>query len=229
MTKVKICGFCEVEHALAAAEAGVDFVGIVFASSRRQITPERAKEIVLAIKGLERCPFTVGVFVNTPAQEVNGTANYCGLDLVQLSGDESWEYCLAIERPIIKAVHTPNHRSSDEVLADLELGRKVLGARGFTCLLDSGGGGAYGGTGQAFDWRVAGEVSHRFPVIVAGGLTPENVEQAIRVTTPWGVDVSSGVETRGRKDTLKIRAFVEAVREWERERGATENLGNRPL
>lgn len=212
MPRVKICGISEVEHALVAAEAGADYVGMVFAASRRQITPERAKEIVLAIKALEHPPFTAGVFVNTPAREVNSIATYCGLDLVQLSGDESWEYCLTIERPIIKAVRVPGHRSSDEILARLELGRRVLGAREFTCLLDSGAAGVYGGTGQAFDWEVTGEVSRRFRVIIAGGLTPENVGQAIRVATPWGVDVSSGVETGGEKDSLKIRAFVEAAR-----------------
>ena len=212
MTRVKICGISEIEHALAAAEAGADFVGMVFAPSKRQIAPERGREIVLAIGGLEHPPLTVGVFVNTPAQEVNIIASYCRLDFVQLSGDEPWEYCLAMERPVIKAVRVPNRRSSKEILAHLELGRGVLGAERFTCLLDSGGEGSYGGTGQAFDWGVAAEVSRRFQVIIAGGLTPENVGQAIRVAMPWGVDVSSGVETGGRKDTLKIGAFVEAVR-----------------
>lgn len=213
MTRVKICGISRVEHALAAAEYGADFIGVVFAPSKRQVTPEKAKEIVCAVKSLEHPPLTVGVFVNVSASEVNGAAGYCGLDLVQLSGDESWEYCLAIEKPVIKAVHVPVYTSGKEIASYLALGRRILGTKLPPCLLDSGGNGVYGGTGQAFEWRVAGEVSKEFPVIIAGGLTPVNVTQAIARARPWGVDVSSGVETGGIKDTAKIRAFIEAVRQ----------------
>ncbi len=212
MTKVKICGIGEAEHALVAAQAGADFVGMVFASSKRQITPYVAKDIVCTVKDMERHPLTVGVFVNTPAEEVNRITRLSGLDLVQLSGDESWDYCLAIEKPIIKAIHVSDYESSREILSYLELGRKTLGVRPFILLLDSGGKGVYGGTGETFDWRMAGEVPKEFPVMLAGGLTPENVRKSIELAMPWGVDVSSGVETGGRKDILKIRAFVEAVR-----------------
>ncbi|MFH0847684.1 MAG: phosphoribosylanthranilate isomerase [Chloroflexota bacterium] len=213
MTKVKICGVREVTHALSAAEAGADFVGFILAPGRRQVSPEMAKEIVAALKGLEHPPLTVGVFVNAKAEEVNRIVRFAGLDMVQLSGDESWEYSLAIDRPITKVVHVPDYKSSRELMSHLELGRRTLGERPFIPLLDSGGSGAYGGTGEVFDWEVVGDIPEEFTAVVAGGLTPENVGELVRRTKPWGVDVSSGVETEGRKDSLKIRAFLEAVRQ----------------
>ena len=212
MTKVKICGISEAEHALAAAEAGADFIGLVFAPSKRQVTVDKAREIILALKRLPSPPLVVGVFVNTPAHEVNRIADYCRLDWVQLSGDEPWEYCKDIERPIIKAIHVPNWEHEEEILDNLSIGQKLLKGRAFICLLDSHVEGSYGGTGQTFDWGLAGQVSQRFTVIIAGGLSAENVGQAIRLVQPWGVDVSSGVETDGVKDISKIKTFIEAVR-----------------
>lgn len=224
MTRVKICGITETVHALAAAEAGADFIGLVFAPSKRLVDAERAKEIITAMKGRaergERKILTVGVFVNTPAAEVNRIAEYCELDRVQLSGDETWDYLTDIERPVIKAVRVRRPQGSEDVLAELAPGYQLRGAD-FVCLLDSQVEGSYGGSGQAFDWRVAREAAERFPVIIAGGLSAENVGQAIRLARPWGVDVSSGVESEGVKDISKINAFIAAVRQ------ADEALGEK--
>jgi len=211
MTRVKICGISEVAHALAAVEAGADFIGMVFAPSKRQVALKRAKEIALAVKSLSPHPVVVGVFVNTAAAEVNRTADYCGLDWVQFSGDEPWEYFKQVERPFIKAIRVSMGAVAEEVLAEIGLGHKLL-QRDFIVLLDSHVEGSYGGTGQAFDWGLAAQVAERVPVIIAGGLSAENVSQAIKLVRPRGVDVSSGVESEGVKDAAKIRDFVLAAR-----------------
>ncbi len=216
MTRVKICGITQTTHALAAADAGADFIGLVFAPSKRLVDVEQAKEIVTAVKGHgERKILTVGVFVNAPAAEVNRIAQYCGLDRVQLSGDEPWDYLSDIERLVIKAVRVRRGQSSQDILAELAPGYQMLGA-GFMCLLDCYATGSYGGSGKAFDWRVAREAAQRFPVIMAGGLSAQNVGEAVRLTRPWGVDVSSGVESKGVKDIVRIKAFIEAVRKADR-------------
>ena len=211
MTRVKICGIKEEVHALAAAEAGADFIGLVFARSQRQVTPAQAEKIASAVKKSGNTPEVVGVFVNMPAAEVNRIADFCHLDWVQLSGDESWDYCKELAKPIIKVVRIGERQQPDGICADLAAGEKVLTQK-HIYLLDSQAKGRYGGTGKTFDWSLARQVAEQFPVIIAGGLTPENVAQAIEMAAPWGVDVSSGVETGGIKDIGKIRAFIEAVR-----------------
>ena len=211
MTRVKVCGIADPAHALAAADLGADFVGMVFAASPRQVSVERAREIALALKELRAPPQLVGVFVNTPASEVNRVAAQCQLDCVQLSGDESWDYVRSIRAQVIRAIRVRHEQAGPELTAIIESGL-ASGAAEFLCLLDCHVEGSYGGTGRAFDWAVARQVAQRYPVILAGGLTPDNVAEAVRSARPWGVDVSSGVETNGIKDVSKIRAFIEAVR-----------------
>ena len=212
MTRVKICGIRDKTHALAAVEAGADFIGLVFAPSRRQVSPQKALPLVEVVRGLGSRPAVVGVFVNAPAQEVNHIAEYCQLDWVQLSGDETWQYCQELKKAIIKVIHVSSGQKTDEILADIETGYQLLPEKELVCLLDSRVGGAYGGTGHVFNWQLAREVSVRFPVMIAGGLTSANVGQLVREVQPWGVDVSTGVESNGLKNASKIRAFVKAVR-----------------
>jgi len=209
VTCIKICGISEEVHALAVLKAGADLIGLVFAPSPRQVTLAQAEKIVAVVRQGSSEVGIVGVFVNKPAAAVNKIADSCNLDWVQLSGDESGEYCSEITSPIIKAIRVGEQQRVQNELNAME---EALAMREHLYLLDSQVKGKYGGTGETFGWNQARKISDKFPVIVAGGLTAENVAEAIRITAPWGVDVSSGVETDGRKDTAKIRTFIEAVR-----------------
>ncbi len=219
MTRVKICGLKEKSHALAAAEAGADFVGLVFAPSQRQVTPAQAEKIAAAIKQSGCATEVVGVFVNMFAPAVNETAASCGLDWVQLSGNESWEYCRNITKPVIKVIRVSRRQSPREICTPLQEGAKILARRKHVYLLDPKVRGKYGGTGVTFNWKLAQPAAERFPVMVAGGLTPENVAQVIRMVAPWGVDVSSGVEVDEVKHNARIRAFIAAARRTDAEQG----------
>ena len=220
MTRVKICGITDKANALAAVEAGADFIGLVFAPSKRQISPARAREIADAVKKSSTVTKLVGVFVNAPVFQVNEIADFCALDVIQLSGNESWEDCRKIASPVVKAVRV-GRESSQGICAELSAASRLLAGRRFVTLLDSKVEGKYGGTGETFAWDLAREVAKKFTVIVAGGLDPKNVASLIRRVAPWGVDVSSGVETGGVKDIAKMKAFIEAVRKANEERQAT--------
>ncbi len=214
MTRVKICGIKSEVHALAAAEAGADFIGLVFTRSPRQITPFQANKIVAALKkGQKPVPEVVGVFVNTPVHVVNRIAEFCSLDRVQLSGDENMAYCREITHAIIKVMRVSRNYQAEQVCLDLAAWSKILSGQKHLFLLDSYDRERYGGTGLQLDWDVAGSIAKKFKVIIAGGLTPENVAVAIKTVRPWGVDVSSGVETEGEKDVKKIKKFIKAVRD----------------
>jgi phosphoribosylanthranilate isomerase len=200
--RVKICGISDVSSALVASEAGADAIGLIFAPSRRQVTPQRAREITAALP-----PFVskVGVFVDEDHHRIEDLASACGLQAVQLHGAESPEFCEGFGVPVIKAIRVKD-ASSLEGLSDYRVS---------AFLLDTYDASALGGTGKAFDWSLAARATQIHRVILSGGLTPENVMSALTRVHPYGVDVSSGVETDGTKDHGKIRAFIRRVREWE--------------
>jgi phosphoribosylanthranilate isomerase len=212
MTKIKICGIKTEEQAIAAARAGADFIGVMLAPSPRQVTPDIAVKIKAALKKRKATIEVVGVFVNVHAGTVNRIAEMCGLDRVQLSGDEPWEYCRDIDRPMIKAVRISRNNPAGQVIKDIKYGMKILSGHEINIHLDTSVPERYGGTGLKFDWDLAVPIARKFPVIIAGGLNPDNVAEAIKIISPWGVDVSTGVETRGIKDLRKIKKFIEAVR-----------------
>jgi len=208
MTQVKICGITDVETAGLCARLGADFIGLVFADSHRRVTPEQAMEMTHHLFALPKRPKIVGIFVNAPAYEVNDVAAYCHLDRVQLSGDEDEDYCHRIERPLIQVTHIGQGRAVEEIES------RIAAARPRTIhLLDRRSLEAYGGSGERFDWSILGELNPALPLMVAGGLSPENVGELIMRYHPWGVDISSGVETHGHKDPVKILAFIRTVRE----------------
>lgn len=213
MTRIKICGLSRMEDAIA----GADFIGLVFAPGRRQVSLDKARRLAEAFRRLSPVPEVVGVFVNSPVDEVNRTAAYCLLDRVQLSGNEDGDYCRRIERPIIKVVHVAATTEADHILKELEAIRRLELENDPIYMLDTKTGAAFGGSGRVFDWRLAAAAAARFPVLIAGGLSPANVSRLIEQVRPWAVDVSSGVETNGRKDTAKIMNFIEAVRNADKE------------
>ncbi len=212
MTKIKICGITEAHQAVAAAEAGADYIGMVFARSSRQINPNRAARIVHAVKQTIESSQTVGVFVNSTVIDINFIAESCRLDWVQLSGDESWEFCQQIKKPVIKALPVFTNSTAAQILKEIKKGYSYLAPDHLKILMDSRIKGAFGGTGKSFDWKLAREVSSKYPVFIAGGLDADNVAQLINEVNPWGVDVSSGVENKGVKDIERIKQFIQAVK-----------------
>ncbi len=213
--KIKICGVRSLAEASNAASAGADYIGLLFVPRRRRrLDAGTAEGIVSEFKdaGWQETT-TVGLFADQPIEEVNGTVRRCGLDMVQLCGNESMDYCAQVEVPLIKVVHVPETMGPDDVPASLVPRMEGLEKNGYMVTLDRKVEGLQGGTGQTFDWRVARVLSQEgFTFLLAGGLTPENVGEAISVARPWGVDVSGGVETAGDKDGEKVLAFVAAAR-----------------
>ena len=216
MTRFKVCGLRRAEDAVAAIDHEASFIGLIFAPSKRQLTADEAREILGMARSeqasADRQPEAVGVFVNAPAAEVNRIADYCGLDRLQLHGDETLDYCSLIEKPIFKVVRIEAGARGDDLLSTLEEELGAIVAAGHTPMLDTVSKGPYyGGTGQTFDWAVAAELAEKFDFVLSGGLNPDNVAKAIEQVRPWAVDVSSGVETDGVKDPEKISAFARAV------------------
>ncbi len=212
--KVKICGIRALYDALVAAEAGADFIGMVFVPERhRRITPEAAKVIVDGVRHSGgTVPRIVGLFADQPLEEVNEVIRACGLDLAQLCGKETVEYAGQVGCDVIKVVHVlESATATDDAGTGARL--KDFSGVGHLVTLDRYVEGIQGGTGKEFDWSVAASLSQAgHPFLLAGGLTPENVSEAIVAVNPWGVDVSSGVETGGNKDHEKIRAFMHNAR-----------------
>ncbi len=207
--KIKICGIKTLQEALAAAEAGADMVGFNFyRKSPRFVDQQTCQRICSALRQDAPWVRRVGVFVNAPLDEIEQVLEFCSLDLAQLSGDETPELCAALGGRGLKAFHGIPGRDLQRFVRS--------GAPAF--LLDAAMSGSYGGTGVAADWSEAGRLARSYPLLLAGGLAPGNVAQAIELVKPWGVDVASGVESRpGVKDPGKMRAFVEAARSMELE------------
>jgi phosphoribosylanthranilate isomerase len=201
--KVKVCGITSYEDAAMAVDQGVDALGFnFFPSSPRFIQPEDADRI---IRRLPPFLIAVGLFVNVsrPSQ-IDETARKAGVQIIQLHGDETPEYCRALAgRPLIKAVRI-GAAGVAEKLEEYEVRAFVLDARDDTL---------YGGTGRSFDWRLVKDIRCPRPVILAGGLRPDNVRDAIRMVRPYGVDVCSGIESApGKKDPGKLTQFMKEVR-----------------
>lgn len=199
--KIKICGLKEIHHAVKAAELGADFLGFVFTKSPRRVRLDLARDI---IRELPPSVAKVGVFVDEAPETVNSIADFCWLDYVQLHGQETPEYCMDISRPVIKAFRIKDATDLDEIKSYRDVAEMFL--------LDAYVPGTAGGTGKTFDWSIARQAGRYGKIILAGGLTPENVRLAAAAAQPYGVDVSSGVETGGIKDLAKIAAFMGMVR-----------------
>ena len=201
-TKIKICGITNIEDALFAAEAGADALGFVFyEKSPRYVSSETVKKIISMLP-----PFvtTVGLFVNAGGEAIETTVRLSGINVIQLHGDETPEECSFAPHPVIKAVRVKDAGS----LAGVE--KYPVSA----LLLDAWNDQQYGGTGESFNWQLARNLTGQLPIVLAGGLNPDNVAEAIRVVAPYAVDVSSGVEkSPGEKDHDKIRKFIQQVRQ----------------
>lgn len=200
MTRVKICGITNTDDALQAAACGADALGFVFfKKSPRCINPEQAREIIMQLPPLVT---TVGLFVNEDPQMILDIAESCHLDRVQLHGDERPQDCLLPPLRVIKALRVKDAESlarADEYPVDL--------------LLDAWSDQVYGGSGHSFDWQLARDLAARRPIILAGGLRPDNVAEAVAKVKPYAVDVSSGVElSPGRKDHGKVAEFIRRAR-----------------
>ena len=205
MTKIKICGIKSVKDALAAIDAGADLLGFNFyPKSPRYIDVGRCRDIMSVMRKYGQITY-VGVFVNASVSEIRATLETCGLNLAQLHGNETSEMVQALYGKAFKAFRgvpeSVNGFAREEAPA---------------ILVDASIKGAYGGTGVTADWNGAAELAKYYPILLAGGLTPENVTEAVRRVHPWGVDVASGVESSpGVKDVNKMKAFVQAVKRLE--------------
>jgi phosphoribosylanthranilate isomerase len=224
--RVKICGLMRPEDTEAAIVAGADFLGVVFADSRRQQTIESARDILSSLpdraglpfyltvtegypaeewyyqaasrieRVLDERPLVVGVFEGQDSAAINKVSAEVGLDMAQVGAADPWELFGELDRHTIKTV-----RGGSASFGEMRVGP-------YLCLLDS----ECSGSGTSFPWERAARVARNMPVMLAGGLTPDNVHRAIETVRPWAVDVSSGIETNGQKDPIKIRDFVQAAK-----------------
>ena len=214
MTEFKICGISETEHAVAARKYGAYWIGFVFVPGvRREISVEKVKDIIGQYRNITGPggPSLVGLFANQPLSDVSYISGECNLDYVQLCGDEDETYWRQLDIPIIKQIKVGSVGNKSKNVANLR--QRVGNAldKDTIPLLDRLEKGKLGGTGKSFDWSVAAELPGDWDYMVAGGLGTANVADAITQLNPWAVDVSSGVETNGKKDINKIREFANKV------------------
>ncbi len=210
MIKVKICGITNADDAWGAIEAGADLLGFNFyARSPRYIAPEKARAIVTEIRASGSRPLLVGVFVNSPLEEVRAILEIAQIDLAQLHGDEPVQVVEQLNGRGFKALR-PTSAAEAEIDAEWFA---PYGPNAPVLLIDAYRKDQYGGTGHTADWSIATKLAQRYPILLAGGLTPDNISEAIRQVKPWGVDVASGVEAApGQKDREKMKLLVERVR-----------------
>jgi phosphoribosylanthranilate isomerase len=232
VTKVKICGITNLEDALVAVQAGADLLGFIFYEpSPRYVAPGIVKDIVSRVtcQGSSDSSYTlptfVGVFVNASLKIIGQILDYCQLDGIQLHGEETPEFVNHFQGRAFKAIRPQSLEEAERLI------QKYLPASSLTpsnanrshslppyFLLDAYHPTLYGGTGHVTDWTMAANIARRYPIMLAGSLTPTNVAEAIQAVKPWGVDVSSGVEVeKGRKDHEKVREFVKAAKGVKRE------------
>lgn len=211
MTKIKICGIKTLPDALAAIQAGADMLGFNFyPKSPRCITPEACAEISAVLREKHPAVTLVGVFVNSPADEIRATLQTAHLHLAQLHGDEAPEMLAELGPIAFKAIRLSSDLSVEKSVYPFYRRQSVDNP---PLLVDASVPGLYGGSGVTADWQAAAQLAKRIPLLLAGGLTPENVAEAIARVQPWGVDTASGVESApGVKDAAKMQAFVRAVR-----------------
>ena len=211
MTIIKICGIKTLKDALAAIDAGADYLGFNFyPKSVRFIEKETCAEITSILKKKHPQIKLVGVFVNLPVEEVKVILETCHLDLAQLHGDETPEMLESFNGKAFKAIRLTSESAETSVYPFLK--SALLPA----LLVDAAVKGVYGGSGVTTDWSAAAELAKKYPLLLAGGLTPENVAEAVGRVKPWGVDVASGVESSaGEKDAGKMKAFVRVVKRLE--------------
>jgi phosphoribosylanthranilate isomerase len=211
---VKVCGLREPEHAAAAAAAGADLIGFIFAPARRQVTPAAARACIDAARNAapERTVLAVGVFVDAPLSEMTRIVEEAGIDALQLHGDEPPEALQNLAVPAVKAIRPRPGTDAARVAADIN--RYRWGASPpIGILVDGYTEEVSGGSGERADWRLARELGASFPILLAGGLDSENVGAAIREVRPLGVDVSSGVEIDGVKAAARIEEFIHSARQ----------------
>ena len=221
MTHVKICGFGSAEAAIAAVDAGADSIGLVFVpAARRCLSLDAAEGLLGEVRAHAgermppvRMPEVVGLFADQPEDDVVRHIERLGLDAVQLCGAEGVGYAKALGVAVYKVIAIDPEVPIGAQMPKIMVLQQRHTMAGHRIVVDTKVAGEYGGTGQRFDWTLAGELARTFEMDLAGGLTPENVAEAVRSVRPWGVDTSSGVETDGEKDVEKVRAFVRAVRE----------------
>ena len=206
MTKIKICGIKTINDALAAMEAGADLIGFNFyPKSPRYVEVGMCRNIMSVVRQIGRVT-CVGVFVNASVAEIRATMETLGLSLAQLHGDETAEMLSELDGKAFKAFRGIPTTVDGFARQDAP-----------ALLVDASVKGLYGGSGVTADWNGAAELAKKYPLLLAGGLTPENVAEAVGRVKPWGVDVASGVESApGKKDPSKMEAFVQAVRNTEK-------------